>query len=535
MSRKRTLSILTASILIVATILSGCGNASPTSSTSATPEASASSAVSSETEPAVKELEPVTLSVFIDHTWFWVDTFAGPIAEEITKRTGVTLEITKAADANQLPVRIASGDYEELIYTSRLADVLSDPLISYDWNSLIEQYAPSFQVDPIEIGNNTMADGKFYTLKNAYSPPADWKDIRVLPSPGTPNIGIRSDILEKLGNPPIKTVDDFVKVLGMVKEQFPNMTPHIINLSEGYDRYWWATFGVPAGNAGVYVNDDKVQYFVRSPQFVEAARFMSSMVQNGYMTVESLIYKSEQYTQEVSSGKAFSFARASTDPAGVTQDLEKNGVTDAKFVPLENVLGDKAVLINDGIGWSGTYITKNCKAPDRAIQFLEYMKSEEGQRLSTWGIEGVHYNLVDGYPERTEAGAEAMTGEGYQNISIGVWTFGMSAKTEGLWNYDPNRPQITNALLAWKNVIQFKPEYYFLRPKSDSDQGGTYTKINDLITKEKVKLYSAKNNEEFDNAYAEMIKTAENMGLEALESWMTDLYIKDIKPRYAGN
>ena len=471
--------------------------------------------------------------MFVDHTWFWVDKFAGPIAEEITKRTGVTLELVKAADENQLPVRIASGDYEDMIYTSRLFDQLSDPKISYDWNGLIEQYAPSFKIASIEIGNNTVADGKFYTCTNAYSPPDEWKDVRILPSPGTPNIGIRSDIMEKLGNPAINNVDDFVKVLEMVKGKYPEMTPHIINIAEGYDRYWWATFGVPAGSAGVYVKDDKVQYFVRSPEFKEAAKFMNLMVTKGLMSVESLIYKSEQYGQEVASGKAFSFARAMTDPIGVTQDLEKNGIKGAKFVPIEKLLSDKAVTINDGIGWSGTFITKNCKTPDRAIQFLEYMKSEEGQRLSTWGIEGVHYKMVDGYPEKTDAGREAMTSKGYTDVCIGVWTFGMSAKAEGIWNYDPSRPTVTNALIAWKNVIQFKPEYYFLKPKSDSDEGGTYVKINDLVTKEKIKLYSAKSPEEFDAAYAAMVKTAEDMGLGALEAWMTEKYVKEVKPKYA--
>ena len=37
-------------------------------------------------------------------------------------------------------------------------------------------------------------------------------------------------------------------------------------------------------------------------------------------------------------------------------------------------------------------ITKNCKRPDKAIKLLEYLYSEEGQRLVAFGVEGESYN-----------------------------------------------------------------------------------------------------------------------------------------------
>ena len=164
---------------------------------------------------------------------------------------------------------------------------------------------------------------------------------------------------------------------------------------------------------------------------------------------------------------------------------------------------------------------------------MDYMKSEEGQRLSTWGIEGVHYNIgSDRYPTRTQAGRDAMSSDGYKNICIGVWTFGMSAKTEGLWNYDPSRPEITNALLAWKKVQQFNPEYYFLKPSSDSDEKAIYTKVMALIEKERIKIIATKSDAEFDAAYSNFIKSAESLGLKKLESSMTDKYNNEVKKKY---
>lgn len=41
---------------------------------------------------------------------------------------------------------------------------------------------------------------------------------------------------------------------------------------------------------------------------------------------------------------------------------------------------------------------KNCKYPERAIAFMDYMMSEHGQMLIYLGVEGVTYDIVDGKP-----------------------------------------------------------------------------------------------------------------------------------------
>lgn len=49
-------------------------------------------------------------------------------------------------------------------------------------------------------------------------------------------------------------------------------------------------------------------------------------------------------------------------------------------------------------GWTLTLISKNCKYPERAIAFMDYMMSEHGQMLIYLGVEGVTYDIVDGKP-----------------------------------------------------------------------------------------------------------------------------------------
>src|SRR5690606_37565790 len=64
------------------------------------------------------------------------------------------------------------------------------------------------------------------------------------------------------------------------------------------------------------------------------------------------------------------------------------------------------------------------------IQFIDYLFSDEGQILTNWGIEGVHYEVVDGVRQVTESwlekkasDADALYKEGFMTESAakGYW------------------------------------------------------------------------------------------------------------------
>src|SRR5690606_35146227 len=101
-----------------------------------------------------KPKEIVELSLFINHTWYPMTEWAGTIAEELTKKTGVKLNVTVAADSEQLPLMIASGDLPDLIFTGR-EPRLETPEMSYDWHELIKEYAPDFEIAQNRVAVNT--------------------------------------------------------------------------------------------------------------------------------------------------------------------------------------------------------------------------------------------------------------------------------------------------------------------------------------------------------------------------------------------
>ncbi|MEW9701419.1 hypothetical protein [Paenibacillus sp. SI8] len=97
-----------------------------------------------------------------DFPWWPMTDWSGTTPEEITRRTGVKLNITISSDERELPFRIASNNLPELVFTDKELSRLSTNKMSYDWNSLIAQYAPDFTIDKRKIALHTQANGKFY-------------------------------------------------------------------------------------------------------------------------------------------------------------------------------------------------------------------------------------------------------------------------------------------------------------------------------------------------------------------------------------
>jgi putative aldouronate transport system substrate-binding protein len=212
--------------------------------------------------------------------------------------------------------------------------------------------------------------------------------------------------------------------------------------------------------------------------------------------------------------------------------MKAKGQGNVVIKQLPIMITDKVKYIDDSIGWSGLFITKNNKNPERAIQFVKFLKSDEGCKLTSWGIEGKHYTLdKDGYPVVTpEYAAKAAALETYiQTEGIGCWGMCASGKWGGIMSYNPGLPVQLKALLDWKKVYQFKPWFHFVIPPVDTDQATIYTKLNQLTNDAQLTLIVQKTEADFNKKFDEIMKNAEAMGMKDLEKWMTAKYAEVIK------
>lgn len=79
--------------------------------------------------------------MFIDIPWFWLTEWGSePVSRKITELTGVSFNIIRADNAEQIAMLINSNDLPDLIYCENRGrqTMLSDPDVCYSYNELVE-------------------------------------------------------------------------------------------------------------------------------------------------------------------------------------------------------------------------------------------------------------------------------------------------------------------------------------------------------------------------------------------------------------
>lgn len=507
-------------------MLSACGGGSSGDNTAATKQ-EATGEKTADTKAADANA-PITFDVFLNHSWFWTDKFDGIIPAEITKATGVTLNPTRAADDKQLGIMIASGDLPELVYTETQIDRLSDPQYSLPWNELIAKAAPDYKPDPtsIMIAKSYSKDDNYYTILNAFSSEAEWKAAK-MGCPSTPSLMLREDIMQKLGNPALKTIDDYFNVMKMVKEKYPDMIPLVMDQS-----YLFKVFKqmmIPGWCAGpnefCRLDDGSIIYDTSSPKYLDFLKFANTCYKNGYITPDNFAFRDDsQSIQLASSGKAFSYSWYTGNTVEqLTQLTKQNGDPNAQWAAVKSLV-ESSKYYNAGAGWSGVFITKSCKDPERAMKFMQWMYSEKGQRLTQWGREGIDYKLdADGVPTFSEDWIQARNDDKvFYSKYNPAYYFGISGVTEAVGRASGVSQSSKDLGDEIRQRLVLAPEVTLSTPQADTDEKIILDKVVDLVKNEEIKTILSKNDDEFKKNYDAMLSKLNEIGIKKLEEFMTN-------------
>jgi putative aldouronate transport system substrate-binding protein len=250
---------------------------------------------------------------------------------------------------------------------------------------------------------------------------------------------------------------------------------------------------------------------------------MNSLYRNGYILAENYTYTNDQLDDEYAlNGKAFAHSHTVSVADADNIKAQNNGKP-YKFKMLPSALSENAKIVSTGLGFAGTFITKKNKDPEKSIKFLQYLASDEGKKLTMFGIEGEHWTWnEEGYPDLKYDPSDA---DFINSNGIKWWYLYNDGVMEGLQSYVPGT-QKTQALMERKEITIYKPQIGLIQTQPDSKEKTTKTKIDEMIKNEKVKIYLANSEEEAVANYQNMIKTAESMGLQELVDWANEIYQK---------
>lgn len=389
---KKILSKLTALLLLmVMTVSSFAGCSKKTSNSTDNEKVS----TVSEDEPGWKKDvdKPITFDWYINFSWFPNKWGVDLTSQYVTKKTGVNINfIVPAGNENEkLNAMIASGKLPDFITLGWWEDAVQkmiDGGLVLPLDELAKQYDPYFfkVADPMKLAWYTKEDGHVYGYPNASSSPKDFERYKEL-KPSNQTFLVRKDIYEALGKPDMRTPEGFLNALKAAKEKFPtvNGQPLIpFGLHEFTDTGNYSLESYLQNFLAIPMEKDgKLYDRLTDPEYIRWLKTLRKANEMGLLAKDIFVDKRAQMEEKIAQGRYFAMLYQRSDMAAQQQALyakDKNSIYIAVDGPANSNL-DPPTLAGDGIaGWTITLISKDVKDKARAIRFLSYLISEEGQK-----------------------------------------------------------------------------------------------------------------------------------------------------------
>ena len=558
--KRKVVSLMLVSAM-VAGMLAGCGSDSGSSKGGSSTETGSAAEASSSGETA-DDKSPITFEYFNadgkNGNW------DNPVAKAITEATGVTLDVSypvaSQGDAKEdIALMIANDEYPDMIYAKGSATDLYQAGALIDMTDLIEKYGPNIK---------KMYGSEMEKLKWSQDDPGIYQlsyagvNQKTLTTGGS--CQIQWAALKENDYKYPKTLDEYEKMIKSYLAAHPKTEDGLdmigITMSAS-DWHWMITLGNPAGliadaspDNGQWIIDDEynVHYKHVTDEEKEYFKWLCRMYNEGILDPNFATQTDDDYIAKVASGRVVAITDAEWHYSQCEATLVADGKVDQTYVGLPVTLREDQVekaLLYQGttVGW-GIGITKSCEDPVRAIKFLDYLCSDEGQILYHWGIEGENYFLDDdGQPYRTdEEVAKAQSDPDYaKNTGIDNYTgfpiYGTGSYSEDGFPYTPTTKEsvIANYNTAEKEGCEAmgfemltdmfaQPEEFDLLPYSalwayqqPQELAEKQTILDEIAWPGLVKCVTG-TEDEFDGNWESMVQELTDNGLADAEEAMTE-------------
>lgn len=558
--KRKVVSLMLVSAM-VAGMLAGCGSDSGSSKGGSSTETGSAAEASSSGETA-DDKSPITFEYFNadgkNGNW------DNPVAKAITEATGVTLDVSypvasQGDEKEDVALMIANDEYPDMIYAKGSATDLYQAGALIDMTDLIEKYGPNIK---------KMYGAEMEKLKWSQDDPGIYQlsyagvNQKTLTTGGS--CQIQWAALKENDYKYPKTLDEYEKMIKSYLAAHPKTEDGLdmigITMSAS-DWHWMITLGNPAGliadaspDNGQWIIDDEynVHYKHVTDEEKEYFKWLCRMYNEGILDPNFATQTDDDYIAKVASGRVVAITDAEWHYSQCEATLVADGKVDQTYVGLPVTLREDQVekaLLYQGttVGW-GIGITKSCEDPVRAIKFLDYLCSDEGQILYHWGIEGENYFLDDnGQPYRTdEEVAKAQSDPDYaKNTGIDNYTgfpiYGTGSYSEDGFPYTPTTKEsvIANYNTAEKEGCEAmgfemltdmfaQPEEFDLLPYSalwayqqPQELAEKQTILDEIAWPGLVKCVTG-TEDEFDGNWESMVQELTDNGLADAEEAMTE-------------
>ncbi|AOZ90891.1 ABC transporter substrate-binding protein [Paenibacillus crassostreae] len=512
------------------------------------------------------DTSPITFSFFgADASPNW-NNMQDDVGKEITAKTGVTLEaeydVGSGGGQTKIALMAASGQYPDIVYAKGELNKLVDAGAIIDLTDLIDQHAPNIK----KVMNSNMNRMKYSNDDQAiYSIPTnigvDQQAFDV-----TNGFEVQLRVLKELGYPEIKTVHDFESVLKEYVAKHPTTDglptiPLTLNADD------WKIMITVTNQADVttggtndgeyHVNPDTYEAMLhyKRPEEKDYFRWLNHMYNTGLLDKDSFVQKEDQYKAKIASGRVLGLTSVEWEYQDAENALKSEGKDEYTYghfpVTLNEQYKDHS-LQSIGVDGYGISITTDCEDPIRAIKFLDWLSSEEGQVLRNWGIEGKQYNVEDGnrvipddildqkvndasnFTKETGIGLYSIFGvrygDGVKDSTNNYYTTNFPEQIIASYSDAEKETLAAYNATTWKDLFPSEDEFpvkewgalYNMQAPTDGDYPVIYQKTQDIVRKRIPEAIMSKP-ADFDGIYDNFIDELNKAGAEKMESEYSEL------------
>lgn len=347
------------------------------------------------------------------------------VERAVQERLNIQLEYTYVPSSGfneKLNTVLASGELPDIIC------FLWKPVVPAAWveqeavlrlddpeNNLLEKYGQNITRFFTEenMPYQYDYDGGIYSVKmyNAF--------------PYQDSLMIRYDWLEALNLEAPETLDEFVEVMRRFKQDDPNgngMADEIPFMTLGNLGPFYDAFGIlnTVGYYTLYEGELIPKY--EHPEFKNCVDLLRQLYAEGLIDPEYTVRDIPSRDELVSTDKVGIVLATGNESTKLTKSLRANGFESAILGQIDPILGVGGQHIPGRFPFSTSMaISSTAEDPEACMMFIDYLFSDEGIELTNFGIEGVHFERVDGEPRLLEPYCiswEEARGEG---IAKGTW------------------------------------------------------------------------------------------------------------------
>ncbi|TXK79135.1 extracellular solute-binding protein [Paenibacillus sp. N3.4] len=430
---KKATTVALVAVLSVVTIVGCSSNKEPAPSKDATPTASSNA----KRPPTKFTISYQTTANTGYHTR--VDINNDKWIKKLRELTNTDLTL-KVIERSKMGVMFASNDIPDVVGNLGTAtdsamsgSVEAGMFLPLD--DLLKKNAPNLMKQvPKEAWDAVSYNGKIYGIPN-------W-----LSNPSRRATFIRTDLLEKAGMQPPKTIDEFLNVLRKFKEigvKYPYAGRENLKYA---DTVLGAYDVLPYKEQFTLVNGQVVPKFTNADGMMKALNVLKTMYDEGLMSKEFATITSTEWLKNIRAGEAGMWSSNLVSLNDFRTNIP-NAVKDGKVDVISSPKGPdgKSGYLMYLPVTSAHYINKNVKPETAAeiVKYFDWMTTPEAEMFFTYGIEGDTYTMENGkvkYKEPTnKEEQEEQDHRGTLHSSHESTVNRLKMQT------DPNGPYILNA------------------------------------------------------------------------------------------